>query len=93
MLHKPDKLISYRHSAEFGGAEARDVGQRNCPPEDCGGPWGYAELLEILADPAHPQHGEQLEWVGGEFDPEEFSVDDTDAMLAAVFGRKEAPPS
>jgi len=69
------------------------AGKRNCPPEDCGGPWGYAELLEILADPGHPQHDEQLEWVGGEFDPEDFSVEDANAMLAAAFGRKEPPSS
>jgi hypothetical protein len=31
------------------------AGKRNCPPEDCGGPWGYQHLLEVLADPAHPE--------------------------------------
>jgi hypothetical protein len=64
------------------------AGKRACPPEDCGGVWGYAELLAILADPAHPQREEQLEWIGGEFDPEAFSVADADAMLAATFPRK-----
>jgi len=68
------------------------AGKRHCPPEDCGGTWGYDELLEILADPAHPQHEEQLEWLGGSFDPDAFSVAETDAMLAAAFGRK-TPPS
>jgi hypothetical protein len=66
------------------------AGKRNCPPEDCGGPWGYASLLEILANPAHPEHDEQLEWLGEEFDPEAFSVDYADAMLAAVFRRTES---
>jgi len=33
-----------------------------CPPEDCGGPWGYMEALEILADPKHPRHQEMKEW-------------------------------
>jgi hypothetical protein len=65
------------------------AGKRNCPPEDCGGVWGYTDLLEILANPAHPEHEERLEWLGGEFDPEAFSVADTDAALAAAFGRKE----
>lgn len=48
------------------------AGARACPPEDCGGAAGYAELLDILADPRHPEHAERLEWVGGKFDPEKF---------------------
>lgn len=64
------------------------AGKRNCPPEDSGGTWGYAELLEILADPAHPQHEEQLEWLGCSFDPEAFSVADADTLLGAGFRRK-----
>ncbi len=44
-----------------------------CPPEDCGGAWGYAELKEILADPSHEQHQEMLDWLdldnASEFDP------------------------
>jgi hypothetical protein len=34
----------------------------DCPPEDCGGPWGYMEALEILADPKHERHKEMKEW-------------------------------
>lgn len=47
-------------------------GRRACPPEDCGGTWGYRELLEILADPTHPEHGERREWLGRPFGPEAF---------------------
>ena len=47
-------------------------GKRACPPEDCGGPWGYKDFLKILKDPKHEEHDEMLEWVGGEFDPEHF---------------------
>lgn len=50
------------------------AGARACPPEDCGGIWGYSELLEILADPTHPEHQERLEWLGGAFNSEDFDA-------------------
>ncbi len=59
-------------------------GRRACPPEDVGGIWGYAEFLEILNDPDHPEYEERLEWVGGEFDPEEFDAEDVNAALASL---------
>jgi Plasmid pRiA4b ORF-3-like protein len=40
-----------------------------CPPEDVGGPWGYAEYLEALNDPHHERHEEVVEWGGPQFDP------------------------
>src|SRR6266571_1274083 len=40
------------------------AGERRCPPEDCGGPPGYAELLEIIRDSDHPEHKERREWLG-----------------------------
>jgi len=51
-------------------------GRRACPPEDCGGPWGYQDLLAILADPSHPEHRERAEWLGGPFDPDAFDPAD-----------------
>ena len=53
-------------------------------PEDCGGIPGYYNLLEAIRDPAHDQHEEMLEWVGGDFDPEAFSVDDVNQRLAPL---------
>jgi hypothetical protein len=47
-------------------------GERACPPEDCGGPYGYAEFLEAIHDSEHPSHNELLDWAGGEFDPDRF---------------------
>jgi hypothetical protein len=64
------------------------AGKRNCPPEDCGGVWGYEELLQILADPAHPERAERLEWLGEDFDPEDFSIPIANAALTARFNRK-----
>jgi len=47
-------------------------GARACPPEDSGGPIGYQRLLEILADPRHPEHEDLRDWVGEYFKPELF---------------------
>ena len=41
-----------------------------CPPEDVGGPWGYAEYLEAMADPTHERHADMVEWRGPDFDPD-----------------------
>jgi hypothetical protein len=48
------------------------AGKRACPPEDCGGVWGYEAFLAAISDPNHPEHESMLEWVGGDFDPEAF---------------------
>ncbi|MCU0222766.1 MAG: plasmid pRiA4b ORF-3 family protein [Acidobacteria bacterium] len=48
------------------------AGARACPPEDCGGPIGYGELLAVLRDRYHPEHGELTDWLGGAFDPAAF---------------------
>lgn len=45
-----------------------------CPPEDCGGVWGYAELLDTLSDPEHEQHEELMEWAGGPIDADAFDA-------------------
>ncbi len=58
------------------------AGKRACPPEDCGGVWGYANLLEALADPSHDDHEDSLEWLGEEFDPEAFDPAAVNARLA-----------
>ncbi|MDZ7769965.1 MAG: plasmid pRiA4b ORF-3 family protein [Woeseiaceae bacterium] len=51
-------------------------GERRCPPEDCGGIYGYATMLETIADETHPEHEEILEWLGGAYDPDLFSAED-----------------
>jgi hypothetical protein len=62
-------------------------GKRACPPEDCGGIYGYCELLDTLADPAHPDREEMLEWLGGAFEPETFSLDAANERLKREFER------
>lgn len=66
-------------------------GKRACPPEDCGGVWGYEEFLKIISDPNHEEHEDMLEWIGGEFDPEHFDVkevvfDDPVKRRRMIFG-------
>lgn len=57
------------------------TGKRACPPEDCGGIWGYTSFLEAIRDPKHPEHEEMLEWVGGEFDPDAFDLEEVNTEL------------
>jgi hypothetical protein len=44
--------------------------KRACPPEDCGGTSGYAQLLEVMQNPHHDDYESMLEWLGGAFSPE-----------------------
>lgn len=57
------------------------AGERACPPEDVGGAWGYAEFLAAVADPAHPEHDDLLDWYGDDFDPEAFDLAATDRRV------------
>ncbi len=64
-------------------------GEGQCPPEDCGGIPGYANLKIALANPAHPEHEELKEWLGLDeeetWDPAEFELEDTHDSLAKLF--------
>lgn len=73
---------SWNHEVLFEGVVRADSkvkyplcleGARACPPEDCGGVWGYADFVEAIQNPDHEEHEEMLGWVGGRFDPEEFN--------------------
>jgi len=56
-------------------------GKMNCPPEDCGGVWGYYAMLEILEQPDHEEYESYLEWLGGDFDPREFDIEYVNELL------------
>lgn len=60
------------------------AGERHGPPEDCGGLPGFYELLEAISDPKHEQHEDMLEWLGGGFDPDAFSVEEVNRRLGAM---------
>ena len=75
MLIEPELGIKYPRCLEGSGA---------CPPEDCGGPWGYEELLEALGDPEHEDYENYRGWVGEDFNPERFDVDEVNKVLRRV---------
>ncbi len=50
------------------------AGENACPPEDMGGPPGYAEFLAAIGDPAHRDHRRLFKWIGGAFDPAGFDL-------------------
>jgi len=56
-------------------------GLRACPPEDCGGIYGYDEMLDALKDPKHPDREHWLEWIGDDFDAEAFDLDAVNRRL------------
>lgn len=57
------------------------AGARACPPEDVGGPPGYAHFVEVISKETHPEHHDMLEWAGGLTDSEAFDLDGTDAVV------------
>ena len=49
-------------------------GRGACPPEDCGGVYSFANLLEALKNPDDPEYESALDWLGDQFDPDSFSL-------------------
>ena len=93
LLYEYDFGDSWEHRVRVEKVLPREPGtaypvcvlaERACPPEDCGGVWGYAELLDVLADPAHPERATMLEWLGRAFDPEAVDLAAIDRRLARL---------
>jgi hypothetical protein len=58
-----------------------------CPPEDVGGPWGYAEFLEVIDDPNHERYAELSEWIAEDFDPNVVDIEGFAGKLATLAKR------
>jgi len=65
------------------------AGERNCPPEDCGGIPGFYEMLETRADPTHPDYADITEWLDG-YDPDELDVFPIQIALGRIAARRNA---
>jgi hypothetical protein len=60
------------------------AGENACPPQDVGGPPGYAEFLAALADPGHEEHANMQRWIGGAFDATAFDITVLNGQLAEI---------
>lgn len=88
----------WQHDIRVVGRETPDGahcvdGARACPPEDCGGPGGYARILEAQADRNDPEHEDVTAWLGRPFDPTAFDMEAADwrvqrALSARARGRR-----
>ena len=68
-------------------------GQQACPPEDCGGSFGYDELRAVLADPTHEEYSSMRQWAGKKFDPTIFDPIATQRALTKLMPPKRLPKS
>jgi hypothetical protein len=80
-IYEYDFGDSWYHEVLFEGCPSEEPGKRYplcidgkraCPPEDCGGIWGYPDFIHAIENPDDERHEELLEWIGGSFDPGAF---------------------
>ena len=76
-----EKILPFDNNAKY---PCCIKGKLKCPPEDCGGVWGYYEFLDAIEDENHPEHEETLRWIGKEFNPEEFDLEVVNTMLELI---------
>ena len=65
----------------YAGGPLCIAGAHACPPEDCGGPGGYEDFLAAITNPKDKQHKEMREWIGGDFEPAHFDLDEVNDIL------------
>jgi hypothetical protein len=75
----PEQGVRYPHCLAGRGA---------CPPEDSGGVSGYYAKLKALRDPKHPEHEEIVDWMGEDFDPDAFGLEDINSALKWLSERR-----
>ena len=76
-----EKIFEPEHGMEY---PLLVDGARQAPPEDVGGPPGFAAFLAVMMDDRHPDHQELIEWYGGIFDAKDMQLEKVEAMLARI---------
>ena len=76
--HPPDPILS-ASALCLAGANA-------APPEDVGGAPGYADFLEAILDPDHPEHHAMRTWCGDDFEPGRFDLSEENERLERLKG-------
>ena len=78
----------YKGEREYNPGEKPSItfvkGQGACPPEDCGGIWGYEDLLEIKKKKKRTrEERERMEWalMDDDFDPDFFDDEEVDELM------------
>lgn len=75
---KVEKILAFHAGMKTPHCVA---GKYACPPEDCGGIWGYADMLQQLGGPPSEERAELIEWLGEEFDPQRFELQEVNETL------------
>ena len=91
ILYEYDLSDSWLHKIELRRIlPAHDVyaikphcvkGKGACPPESCGGIWGYADILNTLQNADTETKNELLTSIGENFDPERFDLENVNRIL------------
>ena len=76
-----EKILPVDNEAKYPVCIA---GKMNCPPEDCGGIWGYYRMLEALKNPEDEEYEDYGEWLGDDFDPAYFDKEEINRKLAKI---------
>lgn len=90
MVYQYDLGDNWRHSIELEEITKPEPleyypmcteGARECPPEDCGGPYGYQDMLAAVNNPSDPQHQFYKEMYPEGLDPEFFDKEEVNDFL------------
>lgn len=109
-IHRYDFGDGWEHLVELEAIEPREAGvdyprciagERAGPPDDCGGPGGYEDLLRAIRSPRRKDHRDKVAWLammkGPGFDPDAFDpgavrFDNPDLRRRVAFEGAEMTP-